>query len=80
MSDHRTRREIILVPYPVPSAGSNEPVRPVKPLPYRHQRREAWRPAFRPPKTNAAVSLLRGIVQQEAALRQLLKPQPPAPR
>ena len=66
------RVQIILVPV----GGSNEPVRPVKPLPYRHQRRDAWRPATRPPSKGAAtVRLLRGMVEQEAAVREMLRPQ-----
>ena len=63
------RVQIILVPV----GGSNEPVRPVKPLPYRHQRRDA--PTRPPSKGAATVRLLRGMVEQEAAVREMLRPQ-----
>jgi hypothetical protein len=72
MADHV---QIVLVG--IPSAGSNEPIRHVKPGQYPHQCREAWRPATRPPsKAHASASLLRQIVENEAAVRSMLKPQP----
>ena len=76
MIDSRHRDvQVILVPVPV--GGSNEPHRQVKPGKYPLQRREAWRPATRPPsKAAASARLLRGIVEQEAAVREMLRPQP----
>ena len=76
MNDHRTRREIIFVPYPVPTAGADWR-KEVKPLPFRRNQPTHWRPANRPPsKAQASVNLLRRMVEQEAAVRQMLRPQP----
>lgn len=74
MSDN-VRREIILVPYPVPVGGSNKMLREVKPLPFQRNQPTHWRPANCPPKTNATVSLLRRMVEQEAAVRRMMQPQ-----
>jgi hypothetical protein len=69
------RREIILVPVPV--AGSPEPFRKTRPAPYPQQQRQHWRPANRPPsKAHASASLLRRIVENEAAVRRMLHPRP----
>ena len=76
MSDN-VRREIILVPVPV--AGSPETLREVKPRYPQHQRLEHWRPATRiPSKAHASASLLRQIVENEAAARSMLRPSPPS--
>ena len=45
----------------VPVAGSNEPMRPVKPGKYPLQRRDPWRPASKPPQRGKAADLARLI-------------------
>jgi hypothetical protein len=76
MNDHRTRREIIFVPYPVPTAGADWR-KEVKPLPFQRNQPTHWRPQRAIPSKGAAtVNLLRCMVEQEAAMRQMLKPQP----
>jgi hypothetical protein len=67
-----TRREIIFVEVPVagPAFG-----RQPKPARYPHQRREAWKPATRPP--NKAERLVRWLDQcrrQEEIIREFMKP------
>ena len=65
----------------VPSAGSPKPVDARRPPRYPQQQRQPWRPATRPPsKADATVRLLRDIAANEMAVRQMLRPQPPAPR
>jgi hypothetical protein len=73
----RHPRDVQIVLVPVPVAGCPEPHRQVKPGKYPLQRREVWRPATRPPsKAAASVNLLRQIVENEAVVRQMLRPQP----
>jgi hypothetical protein len=58
MSDSR-HRDVQIVFIEVPSAGSNEPIRHVKPRYPQQQRRDPWRPATRPPsKADASKRLL----------------------
>lgn len=78
MSDYRhhtaCRERIIFVPIEVPVAGSPKSVKGVKPGSYPHQRREAWRPASRPPsKAAATVELLRRIAGQDELVRQFMQ-------
>jgi hypothetical protein len=77
MTDYRhhvaTRREIIFVPIPV--AGTVRETHRAKPGKYPHERREAWRPATRPP--NKAERIVRWLDQcrrQEEAIREMLRP------
>ena len=75
----RYPRDVQIVLVPVPVAGCPEPHRQVKPGKYPLRRREAWRPATRPPsKAAASVSLLRRIVENEAAARSVMRPQSPS--
>ena len=79
MTDYRHPRDVQIVLVPVPVAGCPEPHRVVKPCRYPVQRRDPWRPATRPPsKAAATVNLLRRIVENDAAARSMLKPQPPS--
>ena len=76
MTDARHHRavQVVLVPVPVAGADWRKQVKPGK---YPTQRRETWRPATRPPsKAAASVNLLRQIVENEAVVRQMLRPQP----
>jgi hypothetical protein len=71
---HRASREIIIVPVPY-EIGSPKHGREVKPRNYPHQRREAWRPATRPPsKAERIARWLDGVRRQEEAVREMLKP------
>ena len=68
---HRVSREIIFVPVPVagPDFGRHG-----KPPNYPVQRREAWRPATRPPsKAERSVRLLNAIVRQDEEVREFLR-------
>jgi hypothetical protein len=79
MTDTRHHRDVQIVLLPYPAAGSPKSLREVKPLPFQRNQREHWRPATRPPsKAAASVSLLRRIVENEAAARSMLRPQPPS--
>jgi hypothetical protein len=76
MSDARHPRDVQIVLVPVPVGGSNEPIRQVKPRYPQQQRRDPWRPQRAiPSKAQASVSLLRRMVEQEAAVREMLRPQ-----
>jgi hypothetical protein len=63
---------IVLVPYEI---GTGRETNRVKPGKYPHERREAWRPATRPP--NKAERIVRWLDQcrrQEEAIREFMKP------
>jgi hypothetical protein len=80
MSDHYRRhhasREIIFVPVPY-EVGTPRETHRVKPGRYPRDRREAWRPATRPPKLNKAQRMgefMRRVQQQEEIIREFMKP------
>jgi hypothetical protein len=79
---HRAGRDgpvVVLVPVPV--GGSNEPIRHVKPGPYPNQRREAWRPATRPPsKAAASVRLMDAFARQDRIIAEFMRPHQQRPR
>jgi hypothetical protein len=73
---HHHAVRVVLVPSPV--GGSPEPLKRGKPPAYPVTQRQPWRPAQRPPtKAAATLALMHRIVEQEAALGQLLRPCPP---
>ncbi|HZZ21987.1 MAG TPA: hypothetical protein VFE60_05145 [Roseiarcus sp.] len=73
---HHHAVKIVLVP--VPCGGSPAPLRPAKPLPFRRDPQTHWRPATRQPsKAAATLALVRRMVEQEAAVREMMLPRPP---
>jgi hypothetical protein len=77
MIDPGQRLQILVVE--VPSAGSPKVARDVKPPRYPQQRREHWTgPPRRLSKGAAVMEFQRRINQQDALVRQLLKPDPSA--
>ena len=78
MSDfrhHHASRDVQIVLVPVPVAGTVKETHRVKPGSYPRNRREAWRPATRPP--NKAERVARWLDQwkrQEEAIREMLRP------
>jgi hypothetical protein len=78
---HRASQEIVIVPIAIPvpyEIGSNKVLREVKPGPYKHAQREAWRPQRDiPPRPGKAARLknwLDAIARQEEAIREFMKP------
>jgi hypothetical protein len=71
---HHASREIILVPVAY-EVGTPRETHRVKPGRYPRDRREAWRPATRPPsKAERVARWLDQWKRQEEAIRELLKP------
>jgi hypothetical protein len=70
-------RDVQVIFVEVPTGGSPETLRTVKPGKYPLQRREAWRPATRPPsKAAASVRLLDSFMRQDQIVREMLRPRP----
>jgi hypothetical protein len=76
MTDPR-HRAVQIVFVETPSAGCPEPHRHVKPGQYKRNPPTHWNPRTKPPsKAAASASLLRRIVENEAMVRQMLRPRP----
>ena len=76
---HRAQRDVQVIIVEVPAAGSPEPQRQVKPRYPQQQRREAWRPATRPPnrsKSEALRRLIDAISRNDEAARSVMRPNP----
>jgi hypothetical protein len=73
------RRAIQIVFVEVPVGGSPVPIRRLPPPAYPANQREHWRPQRAiPTKADATANLLRQIVRQEAAVREMMTPRHPA--
>jgi hypothetical protein len=80
MNDYRHHRvsrdvQVILVPVPVPAAGSPKVARIPPPPAYPRQDRTPWRPATRPPnRAEVLRRFLDAIHRNDEAARDMLRP------
>jgi hypothetical protein len=77
---HKASRDVQIVLVPVPcEAGSPEPLKWAKPAKYPFTRRAPWQPARAiPSKASASKRLLDSIIENEEAVKSLLRPLPPS--
>jgi hypothetical protein len=74
-SHHRASRDVQVVLVPIPVAGTIRETHRAEPPRYPYDRREAWRPATRPPtKAQRVGRWLDQLRRQEEAVREMLKP------
>lgn len=75
MNNHAPGPVVIFIE--VPSAGSNEPVRSVKPRYAQQKTCDPWRPQRSiPSKADASKRLLENFMRQDQIIRDHFKPQP----
>ena len=77
---HRASRDVQVIVIPVPfEAGSSQPLKWAKPPAYPSTRRAPWQPARTiPSKATATKRLLDSIIENEMAVREMLRPLPPS--